>query len=192
MSLSIAYASRINYTYDMAIIKVYRNGSLSLAEHSEDIQQRWAPYDDAKPANRSGRLNSLYASPSIAGVVRWVKGNHLVSGSDPKADLTNHEIIVSNPEQVFVYSIDAYDKTTRFDGASTKGVEKYWESGIPLSEWESKSAELNLDPTEWEVLLPVESIKSSKVVSNARILNAASDFDKEQLKAEFKRRSRFA
>lgn len=176
----------------MAIIKVYRNGSLNLAEHSEDIQQRWAPYDEAKPANRSGRLNSLYASPNIAGVVRWVKGNHLVSGNDPKVDLTNHEITVSNPEQVFVYSIDVYDKTTRFNGADTKGVEKYWESGIPLSEWESKAAELNLDPTEWEVLLPLENIKSSNVVSNTRLLNAASNFGKEQLKAEFKRRTRFA
>lgn len=179
------------YAHYMTTIKVYRNGSLSLAEHSEEIQQRWAPYDDVKPANRSGRLTSLYASPSIPGVIRWVKGNHLVSGNDPHADLTNHEITVSNPESVFVYSIHAYDTTTRFNPAAVKGAEKYWESGIALSEWETKAAELSLDPTEWEVLLPVENINSSKVLSNTRLLNAASDFDKEQLKAEFKRRIRF-
>lgn len=174
----------------MATIKVYRNGSLSLGEHSSEVQQAWSPYDSAKPAERSGRLESLYASPSLAGVVRWVQGNHLVNGNNPDADLTTHEITVSNPEAVFVYSIASYDSFHRSYGVKADGVSKYWESGIALSEWEDKAKELNLDPTEWEVLLPVENIKSSKVVSNTRLLNAIPDeFTKDQMKATLKRRS---
>jgi len=175
----------------MATIKVYRNGSLSLAEHSEEVQQVWSQYDDFKPAERSGRLDSLYASPSLFGVTRWVKGNHLVSGHNPDADLTNYEITVSNPEQVFVYSIASYDSSCRSAGVKEDAARKYWDSGIALADWDAKASEFGLDATEWEVLLPVEAIKSSKVVSDNRILGAVKDeFEKDQLKAALQRRKR--
>lgn len=175
----------------MATIKVYRNGSLSLPEHSEDVQQAWTPYDSVKPAERSGRLTSLYASPTLTGVTRWVKGNHLVNGRNLDADLTTHEITVSNPETVFVYSIASYDASHKSYGVKDDGAKKYWESGIRLTEWESKAADFGLDATEWEILLPVENIKSAKVVGNQSILNAVEDeFEKDQLQAAFRERKR--
>jgi hypothetical protein len=189
--IDVAISRKAGYSLYMETIKVYRNGSLSLGEHSAEVQQAWTPYDSVRPSGRAGRLNSLYASPSIAGVTRWVRGNHMILGHVTDADLTTHEITVNNAEEIYVYSIKSYDRSFKSSGVKPEGAIAYWESGIRLSEWEEKAAELGLDATEWEVLLPVENIKGSKTVSNARLLKAAgSDFDRDLMKADFARRSR--
>lgn len=168
----------------MTTIKVYRNGSLAAPQHSAEVIGAWGRYDAVRPAGRTGRLDSLYASPSLLGNVRWIKGNHSVSSRAREADLSNNEITVLNPESVFVYSINTYEKGSWGNRATEA---EYWATGIPLTDWERVAAERNLNPSDWEVLLPVASIKSARPVSDKRVIELAKDaFEREELVHLFK------
>lgn len=167
--------------------KVYRIGSLTCAEHSENVQKLWSSIDAVKPEGRAGRLECLYASPNIKGLIRWIRGMHFVAGRDESACLDNHEITVINPETVFVYHVPTYDAV----GSGRKSAESYWESGIPLSEWQKVAEEKGLNAEDWEILLPMNAVKSSRKISNARILGQAEDeMTKRELSDMFKDRAR--
>ena len=175
------------YTGPMRTTKVYRIGSLTCAEHSETVQQLWSSIDAAKPEGRTGRLECIYASPSIKGLTRWIRGMHFVAGWDETACLDNHEITVANPETVFLYHVPTYDAVC----SGRKSADSYWESGIALSDWDEVSVERGLNAEEWEILLPVDAVKSSRPISNARILGQVEDeITKLELKRMFKDRER--
>lgn len=155
----------------MTTTKAYRIGNLTLADHAESVQTLWGSFDEVKPEGRTGRLEGLYASPSLKGLVRWVKGMHLVAARDEDANLESSEITVANSETVFLYHVPTYDAVL----GGRKTAADYWNTGIALSDWDTVSADRSLDADAWEILLPVETIKSAHKISNARILNQTAD-----------------
>lgn len=176
----------------MATLKVYRNGPVSVGKHSASIHDIWGSYDTVKPAERPGRLASVYASPSLPGMIRWAHYNHRNSGTNPAIDLNSYEISVKDAENIYVYDVEIYDKTLNAviedEKGSAKYAQQYWDSGIILSEWDKVAAERNLDPTKWEVLVPIDAIKSSKRITDRTILAASPVEEQEELREYLKNR----
>lgn len=176
----------------METATVYRNGAVRPGKHSEEIYLLWEPYDRIRPLGRAGRLNSVYASPSLAGMVRWTHSN-IVEDKDRAGVIINNEIIVCNPENIYVYSVDAYDTTSAdyytYRTPGTSGAEEfdaelmrpYWDSGIRLTEWQKKALEEDLNPMDWEVLIPMDSIVSYSPIEDDDVIAAAPEKTKEQL-----------
>lgn len=172
----------------MTTTKAYRIGNLTLDDHDDKVQALWSSFDAVKPEGRTGRLESLYASPSLKGLVRWVKGMHLVATRDEDANLDSSEITVADSETVFLYHVPTYDAVL----SGRKTVADYWNTGIAISDWDTVSVERSLDADDWEILLPVDAVKSVRKVSNARILNQAADeCAKLELSQMFQDRKRF-
>lgn len=177
----------------METAKVYRNGAVCPGKHSEEIYLLWGTYDRIKPQGRAGRLNSVYASPSLAGMVRWTHTNHLGTVNATR-DMGSYEIIVRNPESLYVYDVGAYDRTSsqlhcygeignpEYASYNAELLQPYWDTGIPLTDWDRISTEKNLDPMEWEVLIPVEYIVSHAPISDEVIVDAAPEDSKENLR----------
>lgn len=164
----------------MSSIKVYRVGPLSLGEHSEETRRAWSQYDALKPSGRSGRLTSVYASPSLNGVLRWLKGIHFASGKTAAIDLSVHEITVCRPDEVFLYHVNAYDRAFRSSGVVSNKVASYWETGIRLTDWAAASQKHGLNASEWEILLPLENIHTARRVGASRIVSASDRADEKQ------------
>jgi hypothetical protein len=179
----------------MSTIKVYRNGSVSVGKHSASIHDIWGSYDAVKPAERSGRLHSVYASPSLPGMIRWMHYNHRNSGTNPAVELNSYEISIKDAENIYVYDVEIYDQTLNAviedEKGSAKYARQYWDSGIPLSEWDKTAAEKNLDPTKWEVLVPIDAIKASKRITDRAIIAAGTAEDQDELREFLKNRKEF-
>lgn len=155
---------------NMKTIKVFRIGPLNLQDHTEHAIKVWSQFDAVKP---TGRLDALYASPSLKGLVRWIRGVHLANPYGE--DLTAREITVNNVDNLYVYSIDIYDKVA----AGTLNHSDYWNSGILMENWADEAVKRNLNPENWEMLLPVGIIGDSKEVTERCILN---DVEEEYVK----------
>lgn len=186
----------------METAKVYRNGAVRPGKHSEQIYLLWGTYDRIKPQGRAGRLNSVYASPSLAGMVRWTHTNHM--GSIPSTrDMASYEITVRNPAELFVYDVSVYDRTTselhcygdignpEYASYNAELLQPYWDTGIPFTDWERVSAEKNLNPMDWEVLVPMDSIVSHAVIPHSAIIDAAPEDSKENLRETLRIYSEF-
>lgn len=175
----------------MSIAKAYRNGPVEVGVHSPEVTEIWEEYDMHKPEGRSGRLDSIYASPSMTGVIRWVKSNLMLHFTNGEADLNTYALTVNDSENIYVYSIDLYDRFVSYDGISEEKAKEYWASGIPLSEWETTALERGLNPSNWEVLIPKAKVKSFKKLSDNMIAKAAPEYVVEELKATLKNRKEF-
>lgn len=186
----------------METAKVYRNGAVRPGKHSEEIYLLWGTYDRIKPQGRTGRLNSVYASPSLAGMVRWTHTNHM--GSIPaKRDMASYEITVQNPAELYVYDVKVYERTARnlhwdgdigkpgYETSNAKILQPYWDTGIPFTDWEKVSTERNLNPMYWEVLVPMDSIVSHAVIPHSAIIDAAPEESKETLRETLRIYSEF-
>lgn len=172
----------------MKTAKAYRNGTIEVGDHSPSVVESWLQYDAHKPAGRAGRLDSIYASPSMAGVVRWVRSNHLFMSKKGEVDLNTYELSITDAENIYVYSIELYDRFFSYDGISEEKAKAYWESGIRLSEWNAVALERGLDASNWEVLIPKDKVKSSKKVSDNMIVKVASGKVADELKRTLKDR----
>lgn len=174
-------------------MKVYRNGPLTIGEHSGDIVSIWEEYDAIKPLNRAGRLDSIYASPTLMGMVRWLHTNDCNRDWTGKTDLKNYEITVTSPENIYVYDIDSYESTAMnlycYGGAgdplyrsfNEEMVEPYWNSGIKLSSWDKIAHKRKLNAMRWEVLLPMDTIVSYRELSSEEILVATPEYLKPEI-----------
>lgn len=158
---------RRGYSSVMTTTRVFRNGSLTPAQYTGEALEDAEKADALRPEGHAPRHGSLFASPSLAGVGRWTDANHSCFGSRVDFDLTTREITV-DPEGLFVYSVKAWEDHSWGD----KEASVYWDSAIPLKDWDRIAAERNLDPSEWEVLLPVEAVLTTKNVSNKRLITA--------------------
>jgi len=156
-------------------VAVYRNGDISIGDHqNEEVKQQYALVDSVKPNDgRVGRQDSIFASPTVRGVGRWVKANELTTQTRGKE---NSEIKV-NPANVYVYSIDEYEKAalSSHNFNNPEAYRDYWASGIPLSEWNKVATERKLDATKWEILVPETDIIEAKPISSRRIITAQDD-----------------
>lgn len=175
----------------MSIAKAYRNGPVEVGDHCATIVEFWKEYDAYKPEGRSGRLESIYASPSMAGVIRWVRSNHMTQFTNGEANLNTYALTVNDADNVYVYSIDLYDRFFSYDGISEENAKAYWASGIRLSQWEEVARERGLNPSDWEVLIPEDKVKSFKKLSDNMIAKAAPEYAIEELKTVLKNRKEF-
>lgn len=119
----------------------------------------------------------------------------MFSGTKPDIDLTSYEISLLDAENIYVYDVEVYDRTlgkvVELENKSGETAQEYWDSGIPLNEWETVSVERNLNPANWEVLVPMESIGIHHKISDRKILEAANDNSKEELRQYLRNRKEF-
>lgn len=148
--------------------RVYRNGDLTPSIHKGEVLAYSEKADAVKPDDdRAGRLGSLYASPSVEGVSRWVRGNLSMGKHD--RDFETYEISL-NANTVYVYSIQAWEEFSWHGGEP----EDYWESGVLLRDYLADPEKYNKDD-EWEILFKKEDILSKRRVTKQRILNSIQD-----------------
>lgn len=178
-------------------MKVYRNGPLVVGSHSRDIATVWEEYDAIKPSQRTGRMDSIYASPTLTGMVRWLQTNAYNQAWTGKTDLKNYEITVTDVENIYVYDIELYESTAMklycYGGAGDPSyqsfneemVEPYWNSGIKLSDWGKLAHKRKLNAMQWEVLLPQDNIFSCRELSTEEILNATPEYLRPEIEAIF-------
>lgn len=146
-------------------VKVYRSGIVEAPAQRGAEAPSYTAADAVRPEGRQGRMTGIFAAPTLAGVVRWVRGNHL----SRIADLAVREITV-DADAVYVYSVREWEKAS-WGTSKTPDYTAYWESGMTLTEWLAA----DLDPTEWEILLGAEDVLSVRNVSTKRVMSACED-----------------
>lgn len=147
----------------MSTARIYRHGALTTSTYTGEIAEYSTRADEVRPAGRPGRNGSLYASPTISGVGRWVHGILGAYGSRAE-DVETYELTV-DPDSLYVYSVEAWERYS-WSMRPTDPAD-YWATGMTLTEWLATDG---LDPREWEVLFSPEDIKSSRRVSAKRLL----------------------
>lgn len=157
-------------------IKVYRNGGLTPAEYDGEILSYAVEADSRRPAHvRAHRVGSLYASPSLPGVIRWTRANLM---SAVHADPQTYEITV--PGTTMIFPVEDWEAFS-WHG---EPVERYWARGMTLAEYAGRGH----DDRNWEVLLSPEDVLSYRRVSAKRLLSVVSDdYDTRELAGLLKR-----
>lgn len=167
---------------------VYRHGSLTLGKHTGKVAELWKAYDAIRPEGHAGRMNSLYASPNLAGMVRWTHTSLYHQHRDVFNNLERHEIVIRNPESIYVYDIEVYERTSlnihcygemgnpAYAELNREIMQPYWKTAIKLTEWEQVAAEKDLHPMQWEILLPPEAIVSKRSLSDKELMNAVPEY----------------
>lgn len=105
-------------------------------------------------------------------------------------DLNTYEVTV-DAENTFVYSVEIFDRLFSYCPLPEDKAKEYWDSGILLSEWEQVSAERNLDPSLWEVLIDPANIKAVKKVTEKRLVMAVPEWKALDFKEMLKNRKEF-
>lgn len=163
---------------------VYRSGVVEPPKERGVEKNVYAESDQYAPTGRQTRTTAVFASPTIGGVNRWVKGNALGKNSN---DISVKELTV-NIDTTYVYSIPVWEQvSTRADFTDNKEklYSQYWETGITMREWLTKVKEnpVQYSPAEWELLLPMEEIVNVKPVSAKRVVayNYNGEYDKTEI-----------
>lgn len=159
-------------------MKVYRSGTVEVCDHTRSVENDVYVYaDERRPRGFPSRSHSIYASPALAGVVRWVRGRRWNPGN---TDLKVREIAVTADSLVF--NVRAWERASDeiADSAHTGDARKadaavadYWDSAMTIAEF----AASDLDPSEWELLIPADCVISSRNVSARRVLSTVEDDD---------------
>lgn len=142
--------------------KVYRSGVISAPKSRGVESTSYLEADSVRPTDRQGRTDGIFASPTVDGVIRWVRAN-----SDPAMGIEDPFVreLKVDADSVYVYSINAWE------ASGITGFEKYWSTGVALAEWLANADTYN--HTEWELLLAPEDVKSVRPVSDARLVRVA-------------------
>lgn len=157
-------------------------------------QQLFAAADALRPAGRPGRLDGLFASPTLAGMARWAKANRICRLPDAP-----HRLTVDG--EVWLYRVSAWDRvgvsgSLNEDGRLTPrglaAVEDYWLTGMRLEAWQAAH---EADPRaycgrEWEALVAPEQIRSSRPIAIRTLIEGAEEADARALM--FQHRPRLA
>lgn len=157
-------------------MKVYRSGTVEVCDHTHSVEGGVYVYADRRrPHGFPSRSHSIYASPTLAGVVRWVRGRRWNPGNP---DLKVREITVA--ADALVFNVDAWERASDeiADSVHTGDTRKadaavadYWNSAMTLADF----AASDLDPSEWELLIPADGVISSRNVSARRVLSTIDD-----------------
>ena len=145
---------------------IYRTGSMSVGVHSYDTLMHWEEFDDRRPVGHVSREESLFAAPDIQGGHHWMG---YVSRKTERCFAFN-EIIVES-DNVRVYSVDDYNRVTDHGGypypSDIEYINSYWDTSMSLTDW---LGEVGQDPHgQWEVLLPVSEVISSRTLTYEEI-----------------------
>lgn len=155
--------------------KVYRSGVVAAPVERGCEASAYAFVDQYKPAGRVGRTEAIFASPTLTGVGRWVRGN---AYNTRIADVKVREITV-NPNDVYVYEIRAWEKASNPGSfhqpeMDVRLAEEFWATGMTLTDW---LADGTLDAGEWECLLSPDLVLGVRPVSAKRVAAAQTDDD---------------
>lgn len=147
-------------------VSVFRNGSMTVSEYTGEVKMYSDRADAAKPDDRAGRAGSLYATPDLHSVTRWVNA-HITMRAHRDFDLETYEFKV-DADEVYVYPIPEWE---RFSWSRDPvPADTYWNAGITLTEF---LATPGLDSKEWEVLVKPEQVLSApRRVSRKRLVSA--------------------
>lgn len=148
---------------------VYRVGVPSPPKERKVENDAYRYADQYAPEGRWGRTEAVFATPVFGTVGRW--SNSLNQIEDQQV----RELRV-NPDEVYVYSIRAWERTWYSGEYTERDIQKakeYWSTGVTLSQWirEANKGHI-LDPEEWEVLIPEENIRKVSFPSIPKIIEA--------------------
>lgn len=134
---------------------VYRAGEPTPPTERGVEKAVYAHADRYAPPGRQGRTSGVFASPTLGGVARWVKG---ISDVYPRVDVRVRKIVI-NPDTTYIYPVNAWERVSWFSGEwserNTEEARNYWASGVTLTEWVNRvKAGEKLNPADWEMLLP--------------------------------------
>lgn len=153
------------------LTKVYRSGIVEAPKSRRLEAEIFARSDEARPADRQGRTDAIFASPSLKGVARWVHASFSQWTQDPFV----REITVES-DSVYVYSVPAWEKVCWYNASH----ESYWKTGITLTEYLELCRMMDyFNPAEWEILLSPADVLSVRDVTDEDFLEACrNSFDK--------------
>lgn len=149
--------------------RVYRAGLLTPCTDTAAVHSTVTAAADAARPHPTARSGALFASPTLAGVVRWVLGNHMC-GYDTRV----HELSV-DADTTYVYLVRAWERVSEDNPATITG---YWETGMTLTDWLAA----DLDAAEWEVIVDPDAVLRTRNVSAARLLAHAPTWRVPELK----------
>jgi hypothetical protein len=159
-------------------IAVYRSGVPSAPKQRGVENGHYARADATIPSGRQPRMNGVFASPTLGGVCRWVRGNYMTNKDDVKVRELRVDV-----DNTYVYSVEAWEKASSND--TPAAYKEYWDTGLTMREYMAKARQDpdTYNPTEWELLVPEEKIISVKPVGAARTAQRAyRDYDGREVK----------
>jgi hypothetical protein len=142
---------------------VYRSGIPSAPKERKVEAGHYLRADALCPEGRQGRTDGVFASPTLGGVCRWVKGNY--STNIPDVRVRELRVDIDN---TYVYSVRAWERASGWD--TEEEYKKFWDTGITLRDYmkQAKTDPRTYDPQEWELLIKEENIRSVKPVGAER------------------------
>lgn len=168
------------------IVSIYRSGDPTPPTERGVEADSYLKADSYAPEGRQGRTTAVFASPTLGGAARWVKGRHFTKEDDVKV----RELRVDY-DKTYVYYIPTWERFSSIEGMGygpdkvKEAGEKYWNTGMTLREWVNtyKDDPQHYDPREWEILIPREEIQAVKPVSTKRTttFTYGSDYDKKEI-----------
>jgi hypothetical protein len=159
--------------------KVYRSGSMTPSPDAGGVNASYATTVEADLLNPRavGRLGSLFAAPSLGGVVRWVLGNDMC-----RYETRVREITV-DADTTYVYSVDAWESLSwNMRGTVEDKARAYWDTGMTLTEWLARAEAEDFDASQWEVLIDPADVLAVRNVSANRLLMVAPQDEMTTLK----------
>lgn len=149
-------------------VSVYRSGIPEAPKQRGVENDYYARADALRPKGRQGRMDGVFASPTLGGVCRWVRGNEMTRIPDVKVREMRVDI-----DTTYVYSIEAWEKASSWN--KPEDYEKFWNSGMTMREYMGKAKvdPQKYNPENWELLLSQEDIKSIKPVGAKRVSERA-------------------
>lgn len=144
-------------------VSVYRSGVPHPPAQRGVEAQSYLDADKYKPEGRPSRTAAVFASPTLGGVCRWVKGNWDTNIADVKVRELRVDI-----DKTYVYNIAAWEKASGWE--TKEYYEDFWDTGITLREYMQKAKQdpEKYKPTEWELMLDESQIRSVKPVGAVR------------------------
>lgn len=150
-------------------ISVYRSGNPAPPAERGVERDSYLTADALKPEGRQGRMDAVFASPSLGGVTRWVKGNDGLID-----DLKVRELRI-DVDKTYVYSVHAWERASSSWDYEKSTAGTYWDSGMTVREYmeKAKADPATYDPQEWELLVPADGIRSVKRVGAETVSSRA-------------------
>ena len=151
-------------------VSVYRSGVPSAPAERGVEKPYYEKCDEHLPDSRQGRMTGVFCSPTIGGVARWVRGNHLAFIPDIEVREIRIDI-----DRTYVYLVHDWERASSID--TPEMYQRYWRNGMTMREYmEAAQKEPHKhDPREYELLVPEQGIRSVKRVSSKRLIENAYD-----------------
>lgn len=158
--------------------KVYRAGSMTPSPDAGAAYTATTAADAVRPgAHLPPRLGSLFAAPTLAGSIRWVRGNHMC-----RYETRLREITV-DADTTYVFSVSAWEHASwSMRGNVQERAAAFWNTAITLTDWLARTDAEDLDGREWEVIFAPSAVLGVRNVSAARLHAATAPSDLHEIK----------